>query len=645
MPQQGIVPPPPAPGSILPGVGPSTIKGVALQSRPLSSAEAAIISQNLGAAVDPNDVRIAYDKSISGTDVKAYVMSRGLPTVVFSSPSAASEIPSSLMHEITHVWQNLHHDRYTNTIPIVDTYNPQPGKPFASYGPESQAVLTEAGDKSAQSFISAHRVRAANPADVAFLDSVRAAYGDKSGLGQDTDARLAATRKDSFRGVRNGELMADASPDKAQKKDWFERNSPEAVQAKGGDWFAQNAPPSASAPPPPPRPGFGAGVQSGLGLPGPISDLWGGVKQIATHPIDSAKLLLESAGEKQIEADKALKSGNISSPVIDALKDKNYPNAAGQVVGAVAGGAALGRFGRDTAYGRPPKSPSEMLSAGEAAQNITDAVNPAPKQMAAFHNNIEAQMQNIRLHAKSLGIEVRNAKDLLTVTRKAAESMRANYDKNILGPHADVTRSVDGFNYQGETVSRGGTAKQITPQRIGPTSESAEGFQSASAPLPPSAQRVSMPRFANLNQLETRLRAINGQLSGSYEKGGLAARAALSGDEKAALNAEAGAIRSILNEELGGRTGIGEEAVANARQDYGQMGNIADKLQLAISKQRFSDNRLGPPWKAAATGAAAGAISGHPGAAVAGAAGGLAAELIGRAVSKAAPNRSIRKAF
>jgi hypothetical protein len=141
-------------------------------------------------------------------------MNRGLPSVIFTSPDASSEIPSSLMHEITHVWQNLQWDRFTNRLPIADTYNPKPGNNFQSYGPESQAVLTSEGDKSATSFISSNRVRAANPADLAFLDSVRAAYGNKSGLGDDTDARFGTMRKGAFRGVQNGELMADAAPDK-----------------------------------------------------------------------------------------------------------------------------------------------------------------------------------------------------------------------------------------------------------------------------------------------------------------------------------------------------------------------------------------------------------------------------------------------
>jgi hypothetical protein len=576
---------PNAPGPLLDGVGPQTIKSVALQSRPLSQAEASIVRQNLGDAIDPEDVRIAYDRSISGTDVKGYVMNRGLPTIIFTSPSASGEIPSSLMHEITHVWQNLHGDRYSNNIPIADTYSPQSGKAFEEYGPEAQATLVAAGDKSAQSFISAHKVRAANPADLAFLDSVRSVYGENSGLGADTDARLGTMRNEAFRGVRNGQLMADTSPDKApnvkgmvndpeflgmspqdQRTALFRlTNDQEFNQINDGEIIhfvnklrtpqspaqyaaSQGAPPLQSQFPTPEKNATGRVVGAVTGAAKALTNY---------NPITMSKAML-GAGEVPVSGTPQPMSlsqyAGQASPanLISNTKNELEQTFAPGDTTEEKSGAAIANFLAFRGMGKAAKNAGAFegapLSDSAAAEKFTNAVNPPAKQMPAFQKNVEAQIQNIREAGQDVPID-----QLPKALRAKADAMRNDYYDNILKPHADIPRGTDAIpNYGGGSVA---------------------------------------PGQATLAQLDSRLSQINAELFPQYEKGGLAGRAALSTQERGMLQAEAAGIRNTLNGELAARNGTTPEAIAKARSDFGQMSNIADKLELAFNKARNAQNR------------------------------------------------------
>lgn len=193
----------------------------------------------------------------------------------------------------------------------------------------------------------------------------------------------------------------------------------------------------------------------------------------------------------------------------------------------------------------PPKAP--ITDAG-AAQRITDAVNPAPKQMARFQANVEKQMPNIR---EFVADKPKNPTDLLNAVTQAAEAKRTNYYQNIVEPHADVNLPAPSL-FKGETTQ---------------------------------------PSSTTIGMLDKRLSDINAQLSGSYDKEGVSQVQALSGPEKLSLKAESAQIRDLMNNELGARTGMGADAVAKARADFGQLRDIQFKLQSAISRQRFYQNQ------------------------------------------------------
>lgn len=133
--------------------------------------------------------------------------------------------------------------------------------------------------------------------------------------------------------------------------------------------------------------------------------------------------------------------------------------------------------------------------------------------------------------------------------------------------------------YKGDLV-QGGTATTEIPGGLGRYGEQ----------LPSTRAQVNIPRFASIKQLDERLSSINNQLSGAYDKEGVAQQNALSQTDKIALRAEAAQIREVLNTQLGTRTGLGKDAVAKARQDFGQLGDIQRKLELAVNKQRYGEN-------------------------------------------------------
>lgn len=81
--------------------------------------------------------------------------------------------------------------------------------------------------------------------------------------------------------------------------------------------------------------------------------------------------------------------------------------------------------------------------------------------------------------------------------------------------------------YKGDLV-QGGTATTEIPGGLGRYGEQ----------LPSTRAQVNIPRFASIKQLDERLSSINNQLSGAYDKEGVAQQNALSQTDKIALRAE-----------------------------------------------------------------------------------------------------------
>jgi len=185
------VPPPPplasAPGSPLAGLGPETIKRIALQSRRLVPSEAKAIKDAFGDAVNPDDIRIAFDRGAAGTNLRGYVISKELPTVEFFPTDTGYSVPTELLHETTHVWQNLLHRRYTapeTHSRKMEQYQYNPAlvseKTFPSFATEQQGDIVKNDEPGARRFIQQHPASRPFQGDLAFLDSVRQRYQTKT---------------------------------------------------------------------------------------------------------------------------------------------------------------------------------------------------------------------------------------------------------------------------------------------------------------------------------------------------------------------------------------------------------------------------------------------------------------------------------
>jgi hypothetical protein len=88
-----------------------------------------------------------------------------------------------------------------------------------------------------------------------------------------------------------------------------------------------------------------------------------------------------------------------------------------------------------------PKVPK--YSNAEAAERVTNAVNPPAKQMPAFQKNVESQLPNIREEAEASKLPLNNRDTLLSVVRNAAAKKRNFYYDNIVKPFEDVPKDVN----------------------------------------------------------------------------------------------------------------------------------------------------------------------------------------------------------
>jgi hypothetical protein len=197
-------PPAPHPQSPLAGLGPETIKKIAHQTRALTAKEAQVIRNKFGDAVNPDDIRLGYDAGASGTNLRGYVLSKKLPTVEFY-PTDMNDA-SDILHESTHVWQNLLNNRYTQMGERGD-YEYGKGTKFQGAGEDQQAEMMKFGEPGAAEFVKSHPAGRPPLGDMAFLDSVRQRYGkEDAGLDPDIAARLHAMDPDAFSTVQwNGD--------------------------------------------------------------------------------------------------------------------------------------------------------------------------------------------------------------------------------------------------------------------------------------------------------------------------------------------------------------------------------------------------------------------------------------------------------
>lgn len=181
-------------------------------------------------------------------------------------------------------------------------------------------------------------------------------------------------------------------------------------------------------------------------------------------------------------------------------------------------------------------SKEAVFNKGTVANTVSDAFNPHPDEAPNFRQNI---MQHIDSIVQDNGKVPANRAELADAAQQSATKARADY-RALVDPAKDVV------TYGGKT----------------------------------------------LGQLEARLSQINATLNPKYQKGGLTAVNALNAEQSAALTEEAATLRKTINTETAKQLGIKPEDVSAARQKYGQLGDVADKMRWYLDNEKFSSNKV-----------------------------------------------------
>jgi hypothetical protein len=235
----------------------------------------------------------------------------------------------------------------------------------------------------------------------------------------------------------------------------------------------------------------------------------------------------------------------VSTPgILYRMSKKEDPAKIAADASTFLGGYALGGP-KETAAG-------EEFSVGDAAKQITDAVNPPPKEMASFQRSIGQHLDKIVTFAKANGIDIGSVDGLAKAMKGSGDWIRSHYYNEILGPVKDRPVSIAGTipGYGGETAS---------------------------------------PSTATLGQLDARLSQINAELNPRYSKGGMAGQAAVKSATE--LNAESAGIRKQLYDGVGKATGLTPEQVAQTRGSFGALESLAEKTANAAAKERYATNK------------------------------------------------------
>jgi hypothetical protein len=189
----------------------------------------------------------------------------------------------------------------------------------------------------------------------------------------------------------------------------------------------------------------------------------------------------------------------------------------------------------------------------DAAKVITNAVNPVPEKMGRFQSELAKHFDKIVTFAAQHGINIDSPEGLGRAMKQAGSSVREHYYDKILGPVKELPVDVTSIpGYAGKTATS--------------------------------------PSTATLADLDARLSQINADLNPKFaKKGEIAAQAAVksAGD----LNAEASAIRAVLYPRLAQATGLTPEVIAQTRQAFGSLRELAEQTNEAATKARFAANK------------------------------------------------------
>lgn len=218
----------------------------------------------------------------------------------------------------------------------------------------------------------------------------------------------------------------------------------------------------------------------------------------------------------------------------------SVPRATGQAAAMLAAPEVAKGIAKVTA-------PAEALSTVEAANQITDAINPPAREMPKMRATIAKHYD-----------EIVNSGVKITDTASTAKAIKAAGD----AAHQEFRQMLDPIAHQETDV----------------------------AMSVPSYQGIRNGSTATLGNLAGRLKEVNDTLNPKYAKGGNAAVAAVGAENTSALRVEAAQIRRVLFEEMGDRLQVNPAEIAKTYQRAGALRDLGEKVQLASDQSRYKQN-------------------------------------------------------
>jgi hypothetical protein len=214
-------------------------------------------------------------------------------------------------------------------------------------------------------------------------------------------------------------------------------------------------------------------------------------------------------------------------------------------------GGGLQALSGPTGFMAPESPKVGEMAVEDAAKTITNAVNPQIKKLGNYETELAKHLDKIIAFAGKRGVNIDSIEGLWKGMVVAQKSILSHYYEHILGPVKQLATDITGIKgYAGETT---GT-----------------------------------PSSATLGQLDARLSQINAELGSKFAKGGIAGQQAVKSAEE--LNAERQAIQSVLYPRLGQVSGLGTETIADTREAFGSLRNLAEQTKQSMDTARHAAN-------------------------------------------------------
>jgi hypothetical protein len=245
---------------------------------------------------------------------------------------------------------------------------------------------------------------------------------------------------------------------------------------------------------------------------------------------------------------KVLETG-MRQGAVSGAQTAAHGGSAGESAGAAVVGGGLGAGLEGLGLGLRKFWKPNAVSASDAAQKITDAVNPEPDQIPKLAANVSKHVSAIENFATENKIPLDSVENFSKAARGAAKSRTEFYYQQLLNPiKNELVGTSEIPNFGGEKMGEGAT-------------------------------------MSDIGKLDARLVKVNKMLESSYEGSGMTT------EMKQGLEAEARGIRKVLFETMGKKLNLEPQVIAEVRGSMGELNHIAEHAEHSVNVSRNTANK------------------------------------------------------